>query len=101
LSGTAVAVEGAISISIIGQERAIHGKYDEARSFQLDATGVGVATTIQGDGKKPLAERIESLPVYPRDAREQTKAKSSFGGLIWGAHRAVGASAANRSGKVV
>lgn len=69
-----VKVAGAIPAAIVGQEKTIKGKYDYARSFQIDDKGVSVETTIRGDGGEKVAELYETLPVYLRDAQTQPKA---------------------------
>lgn len=69
-----VKVSGAIPASVVGQEKAIAGRYDYSRTFEIDAKGVGVQTRVGGDGKEQVSELYEVLPVYLRDAREQPKA---------------------------
>lgn len=69
-----VKVSGTIPASIVGQEKAITGKYDYARSFQIDETGVHVTTTISGDGKEQIAELYETLPIYLHDTKAQPAA---------------------------
>lgn len=69
-----VKVSGTIPATVVGQVKAIAGRYDYARTFRLDETGASVETTMSGDGKEPVAELYEVLPVYLLDAREQAKA---------------------------
>jgi hypothetical protein len=69
-----VKVAGTIPASITGQAKRISGKYDYSRSFQIDEKGVGVETSVRGDGKEPLAELYEVLPIYLRDTKDQPKA---------------------------
>jgi hypothetical protein len=69
-----VKVAGTIPASITGQAKIIRGKYDYSRSFQIDEKGVGVETSVRGDGKEPLAELYEVLPIYLRDTKDQPKA---------------------------
>lgn len=69
-----VKVSGVIPASVVGQDKKIVGKYEYARTFQIDDKSVTCETTIRSDGKEPIAELYETLPVYLRDAREQPKA---------------------------
>lgn len=57
--------------SVVGQDKSIKGKYDYARSFQVDDQGVSVETSLQGSGPEKIAELYEVLPVYLRDAGTQ------------------------------
>ena len=71
---TTVKVTGTIpSVVVFGQEKGIAGKYDYVRSFDVDDKGVRVETTVRGDGREPIAELYEALPVYLREARRQPK----------------------------
>lgn len=72
LKGT-VKVAGTIPVSVDGQEKTIAGKYDYARSFDVDERGVRVETSVGGDGKDQVAELYETLPVYLREPRLQPK----------------------------
>ena len=68
-----VKVAGVVPASIVGQEKAVAGKYNYARSFTIDDKGVGVETTVSGDGKEKVAELYETLPVYLRDVEHQAQ----------------------------
>lgn len=70
-----VRASGLIPASIVGQEKSIAGKYEYARTFQIDGQGVSVETSISGDGAEPIAELYETLPVYLRDTQQQPNAK--------------------------
>ncbi|MBM4068986.1 MAG: hypothetical protein FJ271_08595 [Planctomycetes bacterium] len=73
-----VRVSGTVPPAIVGQAKSIKGKYDYARSFQIDSNGVSVETTLQGAGSEKIAELYETLPVYLRDAATQPKAKPTM-----------------------
>jgi hypothetical protein len=70
----AVQVSGPIPAAVVGQEKTIKGRYDYARSFTIDGNGVRVETTLGGDGTETVAELVETLPVYLRDAKDQAQA---------------------------
>lgn len=71
---TTVKVSGTVPATIVGQEKAITGKYDVARTFKISDKTISVATTISGDGKDQVAELYETIPVFLRDLEKQTKA---------------------------
>jgi hypothetical protein len=48
-------------------------KIDYTRTFTIDDKGVSVETTLSGDGKEPVAELYETLPVLLRDPQSQGK----------------------------
>lgn len=73
-AGATVSVGGAIPAAISGQEKVARGKYDYARTFEIDEKGTRVETRVSGDGAELLSELYEVLPVYLREAKEQAKA---------------------------
>lgn len=67
-------VAGPIPATIAGQEGTLGAAFEYARSFVIDATGVRVETTVSSDGKEPVAELYETIPVFHHDAKLQPNA---------------------------
>ena len=66
-----VKVSGPIPASVISTEKNLSGTIDYAREFKLDEQAIRVATTLQGDGKDPIAELYEVIPIFHRDGAIQ------------------------------
>jgi len=64
-----VKVAGTIPQTLSGQEGSLAGSIAYARTFTIDAKGVGVETTITGDGKDQVAELYETLPLFLNDTK--------------------------------
>ena len=54
------------------------GKVEYNRAFTLDDKGVGVVTTLSGDGKETFTELYETLPAYIHNPETQPKVPSSI-----------------------
>lgn len=53
----------------------LDGRLDYARTFTVDDAGVRIETVLSGDGREPLAELCETIPVYLRDDAKQASAE--------------------------
>ncbi len=50
---------------------AFEGKLDYSRTFTVDAKGISIETMVTGDGKEPLAELVETIPVCLSSGQSQ------------------------------
>lgn len=68
-----VKVSGVIPASPLGKEKALEGKLDYGRTFEVLPASVRVETTIQGDGVDRVAELYEVIPAFHREESLQGK----------------------------
>jgi hypothetical protein len=70
-----VTTKGTIPATMVGREQPLAARIDVAHAFTVDPAGVKVETTVSGDGKEPVAELYEVLPVFLHEADKQSALK--------------------------
>ncbi len=70
-----VRVTGTIPRGMLGQAKVLDGQIQYARTFSIGAQSCEVATTLQAAGQDTLAELVETIPVFLREAQTQAKSE--------------------------
>ncbi len=70
-----VRVEGLIPREATNKGPCLQGEVRYERTFTADTSGLSIETRVTSDGKDTFAELYETIPVFLRDAREQSAQK--------------------------
>jgi hypothetical protein len=73
--GGQIQVSGVMQRECLGQGKVLQGRLNYNRQFTVSADSVRVVTSIKSTGQDVIAELYETLPVFLRELRSQSKSE--------------------------